>query len=350
MNCGKKRKKRNDMKRLVLIMAISAYWCLSFCQQVEVTPYDGVSPRKGNVCYALPKTEVIVVAKAELTIRKPGPFRLYAERFLAIEDAIQFESYRWKLVSLDIETRAVADSSKQYLVKVNKDGFAGNLAFTPIAEKTPIAESSDDTTIVFRMDYLEEEALVSTSVPKMAERAARQIYQIRETKTALITGDNSHQIDSKTLRMMIKQLDQKEMELVALFVGKEVAYTMSREYVYVPTADVARMIIGRISLSDGLVDADNLMGNPIYLNVSGNYLHSKYDKKDSETRNKGFFYNVPGMATITVTDNKNIKSVKRIKMPQFGYTEWLNNVINTVILDSETGEIVSFSTENRKKH
>lgn len=336
------------MKRMYVLMAMAACSCLLFSQKVEVMPYDGVSPRNGKIHYVLPKTEVVVVAKAELTIRKPGPFSQYAERFLAIDDAIQSELCKWKLVSLDAETRAVADSSKQYLISVDKNGFTGKLTFASIDEKERIAVDDVDTSIVFRMDYLEEEALVSTSVPKMAERAAKQIYQIRETKTSLITGDNSHQIDGKALKMMIKQLDQKEKELVALFVGKEKTYTMTREYVYVPANDVVRMIIGRISTVDGLVDADNLVGNPIYISIIGDYLYAKRDRNSDKTRNRGFYYNVPGMATIVVSDNKNIKAEKKVKMPQFGFTEWLNSIINNVTIDSNTGEIVSYSTEKKK--
>ncbi|MCQ2329519.1 MAG: DUF4831 family protein [Paludibacteraceae bacterium] len=335
------------MKRMFILMAMAACSSLLFSQKVEVMPYDGVSPRNGKIHYVLPKTEVVVVAKAELTIRKPGPFSQYAERFLAIDDAIKSELHKWKLVSLDAEMRAVADSSKQYLISVDKNGFTGKLTFTSI-EQDRIAVDDVDTSIVFRMDYLEEEALVSTSVPKMAERAAKQIYQIREMKTSLITGDNSHQIDSKALKMMIKQLDQKEKELVALFVGKEKTYTMTREYAYVPANDVVRMIIGRISTVDGLVNADNLLGNPIYLSVIGDYLYAKRDRNSDKTRNRGFYYNVPGMATIVVSDNKNIKAEKKVKMPQFGFTEWLNSIINNVTIDSNTGEIVSFSIEKNK--
>lgn len=335
------------MKRMFILMAMAACSFLLFSQKVEVMPYDGVSPRNGKIHYVLPKTEVVVVAKAELAIRKPGPFSQYAERFLAIDDAIQSELHKWKLVSLDVEMRAVADSSKQYLISVDKNGFTGKLTFTSI-EQDRVAVDDVDTSIVFRMDYLEEEALVSTSVPKMAERAAKQIYQIREMKTSLITGDNSHQIDSKALKMMIKQLDQKEKELVALFVGKEKTYTMTREYAYVPANDVVRMIIGRISTVDGLVNADNLLGNPIYLSVIGDYLYANRDRNSDKTRNRGFYYNVPGMATIVVSDNKNIKAEKKVKMPQFGFTEWLNSIINNVTIDSNTGEIVSFSTEKNK--
>jgi len=187
-------------------------------------------------------TRVIVRLKVKCTISQPGMFAEYAERYLGVKDAVKTTAREYSLKGIELYEQ-------------------GN---EPKPDKTKM-----DTAIRFDMKCLGEEALMATSIPKMAERAAKQIYQLREARTALITGDMNVLPDGEALKTMLKRIDYEERELMALFVGKKKSFTFCRDIVITPDEDKTDAVIARFSRIDGVVDADDYIGEPIYMTLTG---------------------------------------------------------------------------------
>lgn len=324
------------MKRLVLLVLGMAILGCSY-GQVDVKKFDPQANTNGHNVYVLPKKKLVIAAIAECTIEKPGPFAQYAKRYLAIDDAIMSENRHWSLVDIEIEEHSVDDSTKMYVVMGE-----GELEYAKGKRITRVARlvQTTDTNIHFGMEYLGEEALVSTSIPKMAELAAKQIYQIREARMALLTGDVNNQPDGKALQIMMDRLDKQEEELVALFAGKSVKYRSIKKFEFEPEGDVTNYVVGRISSVEGLKDADEMIGSPIYLNVAAEKVSMPNVAK--EPKKKGYHVNVCGTAHVMVACG-DVTEKAVVKMPQFGYVKWLVRTIDEVVLDPETGELVKYS-------
>lgn len=324
------------MKRVILlVLGITAF--VSSYGQVEVRNIDSQMNTNGHAVYILPKKKLVIAAVAECTIEKPGPFAQYAKRYLAVDNAIMSESRRWSLVRVEVEEQSVDDSTKMFAV-IGK----GELEYAKEKKPKRVAKliQTTDTTIHFGMECLGEEALVSTSIPKMAELAAKQIYQIRESRMALLTGDVNHQPDGKALQIMMDRLDRQEEELVALFVGKTVKFRDMRKFEIDADGDLSNYVAGRISTVEGLKEADEMIGTPIFVNIEAHKVVMPSLKK--EPKKKGYRVNVCGTAIVTVACGDVTEKVT-VKMPQFGYVKWLGTEIDEVVLNPETGELVKYS-------
>lgn len=187
-------------------------------------------------------TRIVMRLQVKCTISKPGMFAEYAERYLGVKDAITRPSTEFALNDI-----MLYEQGKEPEIKVEKS----------------------DTAIRFNMNCLGEEALQATSIPKMAERVAKQIYQLREARTALITGDMAVLPDGEAMKTMLKRIDREERELVALFIGKQKSYTYYKDIVVTPDEDAAYKVIARFSRLNGIVDADDMIGEPIYMTLTG---------------------------------------------------------------------------------
>ena len=351
------------MKQLFFALSLISISILSLAQ-TSVTPFDASKEYLNGITYSLPKTELNIVITASCTIEKPGPFYQYAERYLATKDIITINNETWQIDNIEIKSNAIADPNRTFQVAVDNRGVANNITYAHdniIASinttgvntnenKSPqtISPTLDSKIAIInsQFDYskLNEEALVSTSIPKMAEMVARQIYHIRESRTALLAADLDQLPDGKALKIMLKRLDQEEAELLAFFVGKSTTYTVTKEYRITPDDDLKQYVIARISTAEGLIDANNVIGEPIYLTIKGTYYNAPLTDPKKEKAPKGFYYNVPGSAKIIIEASESTAEAT-LPIAQFGYTTHLNaNLTNKkttkITFNPELGTII----------
>ena len=307
--------------------------------QTAVVAADSSAAADNAVLYYLPKTELVVLAEAECTVQQNGPFYKYAERYLGVSDVVTAPTKTWRLKRVCVQAQPVRDEQKCYAVAVNKKTTAYYLqttddgvlvavnAPTPTPDLQPqptwpVAAEAADTVVTFDMAQLGEEALVASSVPKMAELAAKQIYQIRESRAALLAGDNETLPDGAALGVMLQRLDEAERELVALFVGKSVTYCRSAVYSVVPDKPVERDVLFRMSRFEGIVAADNLIGEPVYLSVTAPKQPTRRRAVGAEAP-CGIVYNVPTAAVVELSDCVSVLAHAVVPMPQLGGVDCL---------------------------
>ena len=351
------------MKNLNLILLCIVHYalCISVTAQTSVIPFDASKDYLNGIVYSLPKTEVNVVITARHTIEKPGPFYQYAERYLATKEIITINNESWSIENIEIQSSAVADPNRTFQVTIDNKGIANNISFyhdniiAGVNIESDWSDKSDKSgksgksgkTLSFEYSKLNEDALVATSIPKMAEMVARQIYHIRESRTALLSADLDQLPDGKALKTMLAQLNQEEAELVAFFVGKTTSYTVTKTYSITPDDDIKDYVIARISTSEGLTEANNVIGEPIYINIEGTYYNAPLTDPKQEKMPKGFYYNVPGSALITV-ESPELKTQQTLPIAQFGYTTYLNAALTNnktakIVFNPELGTITKIS-------
>ena len=333
----------NLTTRYLLLTTIYCALCFNLKAQTSVTPFDASKDYLNGITYSLPKTELNIVITARCTIEKPGPFYQYAERYLATKDIITINNETWQIDNIEIKSNAIADPNRTFQVAIDNKGIANNITYAndniiagvnvlsdwlDKSDESDKSDKSDNSQLSiinsqFNYSVLNEDALVATSIPKMAEMVARQIYHIRESRTALLSADLDQMPDGEALKTMLAQLDKEEAELVAFFVGKSTYYTITKTYSISPDDDLKDHVIARISSAEGLIDANNVIGEPIYLNVEGTYINAPLTDPKKEKAPKGFYYNVPGKAKITV-ESHDFATQTTLPIAQFGYTTYLN--------------------------
>ena len=345
------------MKHLIIACLTIASTLTVFAKTV-VTPFDASKDYLNGITYSLPKTKIDIVITARHTIEKPGPFYQYAERYLTTKEIITINNETWQIDNIEIKSNAIADPNRTFQVAIDNKGIANNITYahdniiagvnvlSDWLDKSDESDESDkaDKTIKFDYSVLNEDALVATSIPKMAEMVARQIYHIRESRTALLSADLDQIPDGKALKTMLAQLDKEEAELVAFFVGKSTSYTVTKTYSITPDDDLKDYVIARISVSEGLTSTGNVIGEPIYLNVEGTYINTPLTDPKKEKAPKGFYYNVPGKAKITI-ESPDFTTQTTLPIAQFGYTTYLNaqltnNKTARITFNPELGTII----------
>ena len=348
------------MKHLIIACLTIASTLTVFAKTV-VTPFDASKDYLNGITYSLPKTKIDIVITARHTIEKPGPFYQYAERYLATKEIITINNETWQIDNIEIKSNAIADPNRTFQVAIDNKGIANNITYahdniiagvnvlSDWLDKSDESDKSDNSQFStlnsqFNYSVLNEDALVATSIPKMAEMVARQIYHIRESRTALLSADLDQMPDGKALKTMLAQLDKEEAELVAFFVGKSTSYTVTKTYSITPDDDLKDYVIARISVSEGLTSAGNVIGEPIYLNVEGTYINTPLTDPKKEKAPKGFYYNVPGKAKITI-ESPDFTTQTTLPIAQFGYTTYLNaqltnNKTARITFNPELGTII----------
>ena len=347
------------MKQFLLALCLSSLSLFSLAQ-TSVTPFDASKDYLNGITYSLPKTELNIVITARCTIEKPGPFYQYAERYFATKNIITINNETWQIDNIEIKSNAIADPNRTFQVANDSRGVANNITYTHdniiaginIESDMPnMSDKSENSSFLIpnsslNFDYsaLSEEALVSTSIPKMAEMVARQIYQIRESRTALLTADLDQLPDGDALKTMLAQLDLQETELLAFFVGKTQTYTITKEYRIAPDDDLKQYVIARISTAEGLIESSNVIGEPIYLSIKGTYYNAPLTDPKKEKAPKGFYFNVPGKAEIIVEAPESTTQAT-LPIAQFGYITHLtanltNKKTTKITFNPELGTII----------
>lgn len=355
------------MRKLILatglLMATSAY------AQTEVL--TGVTRGKDyGVVYALPKTQLNIEIKANKVNYTPGEFCKYADRYLRLTNVSADPEEYWELTSIKVTPVGVPNSDATYfiklkdktvapLVELTEDGIVKSINVPYSKEKaikaTPLAPSFEKK--ANPRDFLTEEILMASSSAKMAELIAKEIYNIRESKNALLRGQADNMpADGAQLKIMIDNLNLQEEAMTEMFSGTRSKEEKSFTIRITPDKELNNAIAFRFSKKLGIVGNDDLAGAPFYINLKD--LKSVTMPQDDGKKKKeleGIAYNVPGKAMVTLTDGKKKYFEGEIPVTQFGIIEYLAPVLFNknstlkVYFDPVTGSLQKVDREEGGK-
>lgn len=332
------------MTRFISIIALTAALLSGTAVKAQTT--QRLSASKANdygVVYTLPTTAIQITVGAEKTVSKPGEFSVLGWKYLKATPILE-ETTRWRLSEAYITPVAVADESERYLVTlkggtgtfITVNGSNAPLAindekYTPATEsEPPLRPVSAKPTVLEKPVALQaqtEEMLQSHSTVHRAKMAAAKIYELRTNRNELVAGQaDAMPTDGNAMKLALETIDNQEEALTAMFLGTTSKSLEVATYdVEIPAMDDAgkRMIIGRLSATEGFVNAENLSGAPIYLTVTP-LTEGKLplDEKGQErTMPKGgVAYRIPGTAKVTLEFDGRIVAEKVISVAQYGVT------------------------------
>ena len=331
--------------------------------QTDVTKFVPGSTLEG-VSYFLPKTAFRVTVITEKTVTKPGDFYKYANRYLRLPNVPTEEKVEWRIKSIKLEPFGVPDKDKAYSIKIKSKTVAPLVSLTNdgilLSINTEAAEEVlpelPDAIPAPKLDnprnYMTQEMLAAGSTAKMAELCAEEIYDLRDSRNSLIKGeaDNTPK-DGAQLQLMLNQLDKQTAALESMFKGTQQTSTEVTSFNFLPEEETDRDILFRFSQKQGIVDADDLAGAPIYVSVrrTETLPQTEVDEETAKKKvkmDKGVYYNVPARTKVTVFNTQQEFYNIELPMGQFGVVEIM---ANTLFDKQATTKVTFFQTTGGAK-
>lgn len=318
-----------------------------------------------GIVYFLPKTVLEVNVIATKVTYKPGDFCQYANRYLRINNVTSKPSSRWEIKLLDVRSAGVPDSTKAYIMKLSDKSSASNIELTENGIIKAINTTSlGNNTIDFKLEktgshtdarkYMTEEILMAGSSAKMAELTAKEIYNIRESKSLILKGQaDTMPKDGASLKLIIDNLDKQEKAFTEMFTG-----TISKEdqlftFYVTPEEALEKTVICRFSEELGILTKENLAGEPFYISLKSQAPQPITTEEDSKSKKriKGILYNIPGKGNVTLNYKGKDMIEKQVPVTQFGNTEILindlfkKNINTRVIFNPITGGVMKIDKD-----
>ena len=323
-----------------------------------------------GVTYHLPDTRINITDEARCITHTPGEFYSYAERFLHIKNVIAEASNRWEIADITSSSEGVPNKDKGFTVRLgsstasnillNDKGIICAINTNAAGKQGAINEKKQQGTDNGNnaQQYMTEEMLTATSTAKMAELTAKEIYAIRESKLAITRGQAENMpSDGAAITLLLQELDKQEKALTELFTGRTDTIYHTYSYHIAPNEvrDTTKAVMLRFSQKLGVVDKENLAGEPIYYNIKDmktvTLPVTDETTQKKPTKVEGILYNIPGRASFTVYSRTRTFLDKEIPIAQFGITELLSkslfgkNNTTKVLFDTATGGIISINRD-----
>jgi len=359
------------MKKILTIAAASVVFLCAGAQ--TTTKLEAGKNNEYGLIYSLPRTVLDIVIETETTERVPGEFSNYARRYLNIDDAIRTSSKTATVKSVTIVPRGEADPDNRWTMQF-KSGSTPYVilgeANVPLALNTedipeedavelpvPVAASPTPLETPEARQAVTQEMSQSASTSKRAELAAQRIFELRDTRNDLISGQAENTPpDGRSLQLALDNLSAQEAALTAMFAGTERRYTEVSTITFAPgDEDIKNHVLARLSATEGIVPTDDLSGEPIYLSMQITERGSlpKDDKGEEKKFPKGgVAYNIPGSADIEINFRGNTYAEANVSISQLGVTFGLDPRLFTdkkapsfLLFNPTTGAIATLGTK-----
>ncbi len=351
------------MKKLIIISLLFV-GIVGIRAQSAFALTDGVPA----LVYALPKTNLCFEIAVETTVEKPGVFYLYSQRYLATSQVVMEEKTSSKVKSISMQTVTVPDVNRRFAVEpmaksplngivVNEQGILCGVNIVPVLPSTAKTDSKQQKpereTSISEPELLSltQEYMMAGSIAKMAEGAAKQIYDIRASRLNLLSGEMDQLPDGEALKTMLCGLDAKEKELTELFVGSVRKNTKVYKLNLSPDNIVSNEVLFRLSATRGVVAKDDLSGEPYFISITPEKIQMQERDPKAKVEKAGLYTVLPALTTVTVSDGVNLVLQQTIQMPQFGQLVTLpESLLRTpgikIIVDVPTGRITGMTTQH----
>ena len=339
------------MKNTIILFALLfiSSWCVAQSSGIQNT-----------IVYSLPKTVLCIDIEIEKTTHTQGILHQYSERSLGIADIVKETGIYHSFKAINVRTETVPDKNRTYTISWdNPKSALYNISLTEkgiICGINTIPASEAER----KKDYVPHIRKTNEAAPvlpvtnnivvsqKMAEEIAKQIYDIRENRQAILTGDiDFYPADGKSFALLLKEMDKKEKELTALFTGTKTTETYTRTIKYTPEKPNVNDVLFRLSTLKGVVPANDLSGAPYYINIAATMpqLVVSPQEKSKKQSNPIIRTIYPASAQIAINDGKTTHFLEEFLLPQLGsIVELTENLLRDnkikIRIDPETGRLL----------
>ncbi len=322
-----------------------------------------------GIVYSLPQTALEVEVTARHQVAKRGPFYLYANKYIGTSDVVKEDSETWEITGIRVTPYGVPDSGTQYLMQLKAGALTsvtvdadGMLLAINKEVASPTTDNRQRETVSPTkwptgreyLDFVDEDFVASQSASRQAQLLSESLMEIRDSRLSLTRGTaDAMPTDGKQLELMLNSLSEQETAMTRAFTGSMTTETTVRKFSYIPEGD-GKEILFRLSDFAGFVDADDLSGDAVYIEIStANVPKLPVDAKGVEKKlpKNAVVYSLPGSAQVSITTNGKKLYDKELLFSQFGITFGLDPALFTdkkepsyATFDPVTGALIEVGT------
>jgi hypothetical protein len=344
------------MKKIIFMLFFVCSLAIYSQAQTQVIQVNALKSNDYGIRYVLPKTVLQVDIEYTETVRKAGRYAKYASRYLGLKETeiISENQTIYSLGNVKVTSVSVPNKEKSYLIVFKAKTTApfayltedGMICSINAEYETPIADKKEEKTeniivqpVAFNPQSIyTEEYLRSGSISRMAEIAAKNIYKIRESRQDLLTGETENvPKDGEAMKLIFSNLDAQEKAWTELFTGTSETRIHRKQITIEPIGESDREVLFRFSQYLGVVDSDDLGGQPVYWSLKDlkTVLPAPPDPKKKAAEEQRLVYNVPGKADLSLFyANEKIFSAV-FDLTQFGTTE----ILATSLLENKKAPV-----------
>jgi hypothetical protein len=154
--------------------------------------------------------------------------------------------------------------------------------------------------------------------------------------------------DGMAMQLVLDEINKQEQALVELFVGTRVVKHGSHTLRYLPEESVEKEVICRLSQHTGIVDKNDLSGEPIYLTVEATKqaLRMQMMEEGKVPTLSQLYYNLPGNAVIRIEHKGKVMNESEFPVAQWGVAiplsaELFTKIAPVIRINPQTGNILS---------
>lgn len=311
---------------------------------------------EGLTVYSLPSTVIGLDVTAVKESFTAGPYAKYAQKYLG-QPARTTSGDTWTIKSVTVKYYAEADPDEIHAVKLSSSSSHSFLKFTSqglvmfsddrtsdgVTWRFPYASDTDfsrkdlgeNLTSVTNTLYrsvktdkgfskvaVQQNEVVEKSPEKKAADAAQRIFDLRQSRLQITTGDTDATFSGEALGAAIREINRMEQEYLSLFFGITEVAEQSAHFDVVPTTDNAKQmyVAFRISDEDGLIPANTTSGRPVImsLNVEKKPAIQPLPAEKKKMVAQAIFYRVPVTAAIKLMDGQSTLISARVPVYQLG--------------------------------
>jgi hypothetical protein len=333
---------------LTLVLILFSAFLVSAQKEDKRKASSGAAMPSEGIVYSLPQTGIRVHVKATRERYVHGPFQMYAQKMLGIDNAPATDADRWNIDEMSLETFSQPDPNQVYkaigaaaqLVSLTDAGILAGINTGIKAAETSIQTQSFLTkdlqnkvnftdlsiwSFYSPADSTKSFKMVSKNMDQKAAEAAETIFNLRNSRFALLTNADDEPLpDGKAFEVMRDELSKMEENYLALFIGKSSKQTYEFSFDYVPGEKTAKgEVFFRFSEDRGVLPKSDLSGRPIVIEVNKDEtLASKQGTVSTSTNpeagKSGVYYRMPGMSEIRILDGTKQLAGARTPIAQFG--------------------------------
>ena len=220
--------------------------------------------------------------------------------------------------------------SAQGLVAVSDGGFGQQSIWrfpgqsrADFSDKGVSSNITSESTVLFRnvreqSSYnkvsVQQNMVVAKSLEDRAKEAAQMIFNLRDTRIAIVTGDTDATYSGEAMAAAIEEITALEAEYLSLFMGYSDYQPQTMTFDVVPQNGTDMYIAFRASETDGLVSAEDTSGKPYILNVIPEKVPAVAASKDRSV----IHYRIPAICSVKLMDGTKVLLQARVPVYQLG--------------------------------